>query len=293
MTEGGTWAEGTKRFNVGAFELDMDDAPACAERAGRSGDRFDVPSIWITCPVYEDDECVHGREWMAFYEADKSDPGGILAYRYACLYYREGMQHQGREEHQMRVDCFKAAEILCRHAAKRGNLQAYVTLGYIYFYDRCEGDYWWKMCLWMANDADVKYAQALMRAYDPNEDAYACFKYAADHGDAQSMYKLGDLLREGWPCGADYSAAFDWYQDSYRAGKNGDPEVWGSAALRLAECFEEGLGYLIDYEKALNWYRTAAAGLQAAVNAGDWYYEGQLARAQKGVQRMEQETGKV
>lgn len=60
----------------------------------------------------EDDECT---------TADISDPDGSIALGLGGMYYKEGMHYTAASERQKRVDCFRAAGILYRHAAGRGN----------------------------------------------------------------------------------------------------------------------------------------------------------------------------
>ena len=80
----------------------------------------------------EDDECT---------TADISDPDGSIALGLGGIYYEEGMHYTAASEQQKRVDCFRAAEILYRHAGGRGNAIGWLCLGYVYAYDRCEGGY--------------------------------------------------------------------------------------------------------------------------------------------------------
>ena len=46
------------------------------------------------------------------------------------------------DEHEKRIMCFQAAELLYLHASKKGNPIGDLNLGYVYSYDRCEGRYW-------------------------------------------------------------------------------------------------------------------------------------------------------
>ena len=78
----------------------------------------------------EDDECT---------TADISDPDGSIVLGLGGIYYEEGMHYTAASERQKRVDCFRAAGILYRHATGRGNAIGWLCLGYVYAYDRCEG----------------------------------------------------------------------------------------------------------------------------------------------------------
>lgn len=110
----------------------------------------------------EDDECT---------TADISDPDGSIALGLGGMYYEEGMHYTAASERQKRVDCFRAAEILYRHAA-----------------GRCEGRYFRS---YYNNFGEVP--------PKPDTDvlAYECFCHAAEAEIAEGCYKLGDMLAEG------------------------------------------------------------------------------------------------
>ncbi len=182
-------------------------------------------------------------------------------------------EHSSGDEHDLRVDCFRAAELLYLHAADHGNTVAYANLGYVYSYDRCEGLYW---------DAKPE------TPYPTEQRAFECYSVAANKGDPESMYKVGDLLLSGRGCEPDAKRAYGLFLQSYELGK-GEPVVWGSAAFRLGQCHEEATGCEQSFELALQWYRLAVTGLDIAVNSGDWFYEKVLAAAKKKVARIEQE----
>ena len=117
--------------------------------------------------------------------------------------------HHGRHQRsgrQKRVDCFRAAEILYRHAAGRGNAIGWLCLGYVYAYDRCEGRYFRS---YYNNFGEVP--------PKPDTDvlAYECFRHAAEAGIAEGCYKLGDMLAEGRGCAADHAKALDMFLRAY------------------------------------------------------------------------------
>ncbi|MFR4853453.1 MAG: tetratricopeptide repeat protein [Bifidobacterium bifidum] len=145
----------------------------------------------------EDDECT---------TADISDPDGSIALGLGGIYYEEGMHYTATSERQKRVDCFRAAEILYRHAAGRGNAIGWLCLGYVYAYDRCEGRYFRS---YYNNFGEVP--------PKPDTDvlAYECFRHAAEAEIAESCYKLGDMLAEGRGCAADHAKALDMFLRAY------------------------------------------------------------------------------
>lgn len=250
-----------------------------------------LPPVFVSRPLYgpEDLEGTKPLERERFdsYPSDfEDDPDGLLALRYGAMYYNEAMGYRTPETHELRVQAFRAAEVLYRWAASKGNDTAVANLGYIYSYDRCEGQYWEKTRRIIDGDGG---------AYDwecpVDEWALACYRHAAGRGDAEATYKYGDLLLRGRGCVADAAAAFASFQKAFELGELDYPSVRGSAALRLGTCFEEGLGCEPSYEESLSWYETACDYLEDAVAEGEWFYKRSLQSARDGVARMRQELG--
>ena len=281
-----------------------------------------LPGIFVTAPALNSENEIEGRTVIYRYDGQTPDDDGMDALYYGVCYYREAMEHQAPGEETLRLQCFQAAELLYLHAAARGNVMAFCNLGYIYSYRRCQGNYLPQCVLTQAQstlrehvgklseetlgvplgksertglgeqdgvDADRagKAEELTSVTFSPGAAAYCCYLYAAEIGEPESMYKVGDLLlRRHDPDSR--KKALSWYRQSFQAGSEYEV-IWGGAALRLAQCIEEDATSPKDLEEAREWYRLAVAGLQAAVNAGDWYYERQLAKAKKGLKRMNQE----
>ena len=247
----------------------------------------ELPAIWVTEPVHGDvDDSV--RICIARYpdaESDQPyrDPYGDDAMYYGSRYYNEAMSYTDCGDREKRVDCFRAAEILYRHAAGRGSVVANLCLGYVYSYDRCEGRYW-------DNSSALNDAIGGKDPYPREERAFECLGVAARAGMCEACYKYGDLYKHGMGCQPDADEAFRWYARASELMGRQPPVIMGSAALRLAGCFEEGFGCEQDFERALKWYRKAVAGLDAAVKAGETWYERALAGARAGMKRCEQEV---
>ena len=255
-----------------------------------NGDR--LPHIWITEPILDGEGGYDGRTYTMIYPHPShlfpslgDDEDGEDALYYGGSYYDEGMGYSDPADHDKRIDCFRAAEVFYRHSAGRGNAVANLCLGYVYSYDRCEGRYW-RDPMTLKTDEDYE------RPYPREERAFECFSIAADAGIPEACYKLGDMYREGVGCEPDAATAHDWYlRASKLAMMNGEtPVVLGSIALRLAGCFEEGFGCEQSFSCALQMYRHAARALDAAVDAGEAWYEKALVDARAGVKRCEQET---
>lgn len=244
-----------------------------------NGDR--LPGVWITSAVYDSKNNYLGHTYMMPYVAT-DDPGGDDAIFYGGGLYDDGMRLDDPAYAEARLDCFKTAELLYRHAAGRGNAVANLCLGYIYYYDRCRGSYW-------RNLDELETDEDYRRPYPREERAFECFKAAADAEISEAFYKLGDCYKNGIGCDADEREAFLAYRQAAKHDDGHAAYLTGSIALRLASCFEEGLGCDHDFERALEQYKVAEKHLDAAVSFGDFYYKGALRGACNGVIRCRQE----
>ncbi|MBP3894662.1 MAG: sel1 repeat family protein [Atopobiaceae bacterium] len=219
------------------------DWPTAAD--GGSSDRsYGLPVVWTTVQQHEPTDTSTGRNCIWRYDP-ADDPDSDQALAYGSDYYNEGMSCDPMTEHERRIMCFQAAELLYLHASRKGNPIGDLNLGYVYSYDRCEGRYWNRGA---ASDAPVtaeEIAAALegRRApFDHEAHAYEHFRKAAEADVAEACYKLGDLLREGRGCDTDMEEAFEWFSRAYALGRDEHPVIWGSAALRLGRAYEEGEG---------------------------------------------------
>ena len=206
-----------------------------------------------------------------------ADQDGYEALQRGSEYYDLAMSFTEASDHAERIACFQEAERCYLQAAEKGNLVAWMCLGYVYSYDRCEGKY------------EPLPGQAPGEPYPRERRAFECYRVAAEAGFAEACYKLGDMLQKGVGCNPDAVEAFRWYKQSSELSDGTPPAVWGSAALRLADAYENGLGCRQSFEQALEWYRRAVVGLEIAVRDGDWFYERVLVRARNGEKRTRQE----
>ena len=250
-----------------------------------------LPNISITRPIFDEGGHYVGRVYETAYpysdpdkfleyDDDEDDDGDDALYYGGC-YYEEGMDCTDPADHDRRVDCFRAAELLYRHSAGRGNAVASMCLGYVYSYDRCEGNYW--------VDPLTKDASDDAQPYPREERAFECLSIAAEAGICEACYKLGDMYRHGTGCAPDAEKAFHWYVRASELAQREPPVILGSVALRLGDCYEEGFGCGQDFRKALGWYEKAEAGLDFAVENGETWYAKALAGARAGVKRCRQE----
>lgn len=216
-------------------------------------------------------------------KVDLADPHGELALAYGSHHYCCGLDFTEPDERSQRIEHFQLAEILYRHAAGRGNAQGWVNLGYVYSYDRCEGQYFLSVFDHYADDYGLPHRPAIEQL------ACMCYGKAAEFGHPEGCYKYGDMLAQGKGCERDDAKAFAMFRKAYRLGKHGEPRIWGSAALRLADALVDARGCEQNFAQALRWYRIAVAGLSTAVGDGDIEYERRLSQAEAGEMDMRQE----
>lgn len=240
-------------------------------------------------------------------EVDVSDPEGEDAMAWAADYYFDGVRFTQPERRQERIDSFRAAEILFRHAAGRGCAWAWLCLGYLYAYDRAEGKYFRSAFDW-SPQSDTAWGRQFYSA-PPKPPlpirAAACFRRAAGEGVAEGCLAYAETLRkhpefkedsyvleEGRSSdepASDFSAR-DWLRRAYDiAVVQRNPRIWGSAALRLGEMAAAGTSdEKPDAKAALRWYETAVRGLEQTVRSGLDMFDQLLAEAQNGVEDMKQ-----
>ncbi len=219
----------------------------------------------------------HGHPWEGM-----TDPDGSIALSYGADYYREGMSYTDAEDRHARVECFQAAEILYLHAAAKGNVDAYVDLGYIYSYDRCEGHYF-------VDHRETENVEDYTRPYPREQRAFECFSYAAEHGDAEACYKLGDLCKRGVGCEADPEKAFAWYTRAFELKDGMPPHVWGSIALRWPTHTRTASAARSTPKRRWSGTRRRKPGLDIGVRSSAHFYTKTLANTRAAIKRLTQE----
>lgn len=265
------WRERCARTPV--FEVDRK-GPEASER---------LPRIWVSEPAFDARTGSYvGREFTGVYPCDP-DKGGWRALELAERYIGEARRCDGSQASALRVECFRAAEILCLHAAQRGNVDAFVRLADIYLGDLCEGTYWKGLLEHRARHA----ANVSLR-----ERALAWLSQAAAQGSAEACCKLADELAAdpSQPRGCKRAAAL--YHRAYGEAVHKGARMlpWaGVAALRLGRMHEMGCGCPQSFEVAQSWYRIASEALGEAVDGGAWRYKREASDALLGVRRMAQE----
>ena len=239
------------------------------------GQRY--PDTMISRPMRNENGEVVGRQYVWEYRF-RDDHDGTDGLRYGAMYYDEAMSYAEPTQREMRIECFQAAELLYLHAAEHGHPYGWLDLGYVYYYDRCEGRYAYEM-----------FGKPGEPVPSREERAFECLHTAAEAGLAQACYKLGDVYKEGMGCEPDASEAVRWYQRAAELAEHEDVQVWGSSALRLGVCFENGIGCEQSFATAERWYKIAESALEITVRHGNTWYKRSLADAKSGARRMRQE----
>jgi len=88
--------------------------------------------------------------------------------------------------------------------------------------------------------------------YENKKEARKWLERAAEHGNPEAQYELGNALREGIDSVQDYERAAKWLQLAAEAG-NAD------AQYALGLMFHAGMGVPVDNAKAYTWFNLAAA----------------------------------
>ncbi len=125
-------------------------------------------------------------------------------------------------------------------------------------------------CPVSGDDGDDEFA-AGKEAYEAQsyESAIKHFRKAAEKGNAEAQFKLGNCLYQGLGAEQDQAEAVKWFRKAAEQGL-------AKAQFNLGLCFYQGQGTEQDYAEAVNWFRKAAEqGLaEAQSNLGLCFYQG-------------------
>ena len=167
---------------------------------------------------------------------DKDDELALYTKGYAC-YGGNRLYH---------CDWYTSRDCMIRLFDKTDDPMYANTLGYIYYYGRC-------------NDGVPEY-----------EKAFHYFGIAAANGMYEGMYKLADMFYHGYGCKESKRTARALYgmvyDDCLRRFLERDDTNFADAALRMGNVFAKGINEEIDYTTAYFYYLQAdyAAKLRAA-----------------------------
>lgn len=144
----------------------------------------------------------------------------------------------------------------------------YNTIGYIYFYGRC-------------NNGEPEY-----------EKAFQYFAVGAAHGVYESMYKIADMFMSGKGCLKNPSAGAKIILSMYNDNKDifcddGIDGKFADVALRVAGLFEKGIGVDRSYEDAYRFYLEAKTAIDMRIETYDFFGDRKVQRnINEGLERV-------
>ncbi|MES2824594.1 MAG: tetratricopeptide repeat protein [Pseudomonadota bacterium] len=105
------------------------------------------------------------------------------------------------------------------------------------------------------------------------QQAFLCYKNAAEQGDAKLQFNLGLMYTDGVGVVRDLKQAVVWYT---KAAEQGDVE----AQFNVGLSYHQGIDVVQDLKQAADWYKKAAdqGFVQAQCNLGVLFQEDGLAR---------------
>ena len=130
-----------------------------------------------------------------------------------------------------------------------GSRQAQENLGYCYYYGR---------------SIDKDY-----------EKAFHYFALGAFDGHLRSLYKIGDMYRNGYYVEKSEIEAFRIYRHcADTLTEQAVPLVGADIMMRLGDCYYEGIGTDVDYKLALRYYQQAENMFVERLEEGDFLIKG-------------------
>ena len=151
--------------------------------------------------------------------------------------------------------------------------QAANTLGYIYYYGRCNG-------------GEPQY-----------DEAYRYFSLAAFFGYFEAKYKVGDMLASGKGTPKNQTAAYNLYsqvyQETHQSFLSGHAEYpFASAALRMGSCYQHGSGTYKNLMLSYGFYLKARLAMDEYMKKHEFFGAGTVAAGiKKGLQEVKEELG--
>ena len=149
-------------------------------------------------------------------------------------------------------DWVKARDAFIDYYQMTGDASAANTLGYIYYYGRCNG-------------GEPEY-----------EEAFKYFSIGHAYGYFESTYKLADMFAHGYAVVENGETANHLYWDVYRQNlkhfTDGNPECkFADAALRMGNCFRDGIGAEKDLRTSYYYYLQADFAIRERVRIANHY----------------------
>lgn len=149
-------------------------------------------------------------------------------------------------------DWYKARDAFLDYYQMTGDASAANTLGYIYYYGRCNG------------------------GVPEYEKAFKYFSIGHAYSYFESTYKLADMLANGYGVVKDGESANHLYWSVYKENLKrfirGNLECkFADAALRMGNCFRDGIGTEKDLETAYYYYLQADYAIRERTKAANHY----------------------
>ncbi|WP_079535316.1 hypothetical protein [Phoenicibacter congonensis] len=261
--------------------------------AGFNPDEKGLVEITISEPVRDCRTGKYlGREYIDYYPRDFLMPGDDscgpeIALNAGAAFYNEALEYVDEDMRDVRVGCFKSAELLYFHAALWGNWEClstcWLNLGYLYEYRLTNDDLW---PLWMEDVPKTYHPVLQMR--DRDSRAHACYGLAMESGSIEAIYKYADTVRWEKGCNPNIKEAVKLYSQAWEKCQYSDPHVIGSVASRLAGCYEDEDGCVRDLKKAKDFYERAIMWFEISAEYTS-LYEKMLSKCKKGLSRVDQE----
>jgi len=253
MFEKSALTEETKRVRGLLDGARYPEARAALSEALMNGDTpFMIASRLMECDKPKDLPPFVIEYITALYEIEISEGNHHAMNNLGAHYYGGG---RGFEQ------SFGRAMALYNMAAENGNRQAQENLGYCYYYGR---------------DTEVDY-----------EKAFHYFALGTFDGHLISLYKIGDMYRNGYYVKKNEREAFLIYRHCIDVLHGGEDDylISGPVRLRLGDMYLNGIGTEQDAEAALVSYSIAEVALLRMVKGGDYMYKKSLRAAIEGQER--------
>lgn len=180
--------------------------------------------------------------------ADKNDIEGLERKAYSCYGGNKAFA----------CDWVASRDCLLKLIELKENAFYANTLGYIYYYGRC-------------NNGEPEY-----------EKAFKYFSIGAAAGIYESRYKISDMLRHGYGVPKNIEAATTIIKELYNENlkyiqKNFLRSKFADVALRLGNCFEKGEGFDINPNAAYYYYLQADFAIRMRMLESDGYGDAKVA----------------
>lgn len=207
--------------------------------------------------------------------------------------------------HKMPDDLVKLIEDVLKEDMEEGNRDAMCAMGELYYFEeggKQDYDKAFKYFLEATAHGSDRARENLGYCYMYGrgcnidyEKAFKCFSQGAYNDRITSIYKLGDMYREGYFVEQDGKTAFGLYCKADKLINDDENDevlnIYGAdISIRLADCYYYGIGVKEkDLEEALYYYNRAEALFFPRIKNGDFMHLKSYRRAieQANIVRLE------